>query len=398
MQEKSFKRRAFLKAAGATTIGFALSNRLRASSRGDQQELLLYVGTYTKGESEGIYLYRLNLASGELHHAATTGGVVNPSYLVIEPRRRFLYAVNEVTEFAGKPSGAVSAFSINRKTGALRFINQQPSLGGAPCYLSVDEGSRFVLVANYVGGNVAVLPIQRDGSLGRATDASQYQGSGLNPERQEGPHAHCILLDRANRYAYACDLGTDKIMIHRFDSKRGKLKANIVPWVQVKPGAGPRHLAFHPGGRYVYVLNELSWTITAFIYDGKQGTLRETQTVATLPEDFAGTNTSADIHLSPSGKFLYASNRGHDSIAVFAVDEATGKLVFVERVPTGGKTPRNFAIDPTGKFLLAANQDSNTVVTFHLDAATGRLTPTGHVAKVPSPVCLKLIPAFSRSA
>jgi len=385
-------RREFLKLAGLGTLGLALPE-LALAHLFASGELLVYVGTYTTGKSEGIYLYRLDLSSGELRHVATTSGVMNPSFLAIAPNRRYLYAVNEVEEFAGKKSGAVSAFSIDQRTGELRFLNQQPSLGGAPCYVVVDQTSGFVLVANYAGGNVAVLPVRSDGSLGEATDMKQDFGSSVNADRQEGPHAHCIVLDPANRFAYACDLGTDKIMIYRFDARRGKLIPNARPSAKLKPGAGPRHLTFHPGGRHAYVINELHATVTAF--NRTQGNLNEVQTVTTLPKDFTAADTSADIHVSPDGRFLYCSNRGHDSIAAFKIEPRTGELTFIAHESTGGKTPRNFAIDPTGAFLLAANQKSDNIVSFRLDQKSGRLRPTGHVAEVPSPVCLKFTTPFS---
>jgi 6-phosphogluconolactonase len=384
-------RRDFLRLTGLGAFGLMLpelpfARVLGANAPG---ELLVYVGTYTSGKSEGIYLYSLNLGSGELKHIATTKGVKDPSFLAVAPSRRYLYAVNELEEFAGKRSGAVSSFAVDQSTGQLKFLNQQPSLGGAPCYLVVDRSGRFVLVANYAGGNVAVLPIRSDGTLGDATDMKQDHGSSINTERQEAPHAHCIVLDPANRFAYACDLGTDKIMIFRFDKRRGKLSANEKPWVQLKPGAGPRHLVFHPNGKHAYVINELHATITAFAHDRVNGNLVEVQTVATLPADFIGANTGADIHISPDGRFVYCSNRGHDSIAVFGINHANGKLSLIAHESTEGKTPRNFAIDPTGAFLLVANQNSNNIVTFRRDRKTGRLTPTSHVAEVPSPVCLK---------
>ena len=392
MSANASKRRQFLRTVGSGTIGLALASGLDVRSKAAEslREALVYVGTYTTGKSEGIYLYRMNLSSGELKHLSTAAGVVNPSFLTIDSQQRYLYAVNEVTDFSGKPGGAVSAFAINRKTGRLQFLNQQPSFGGAPCYVTIDRTGRFILVANYVGGNVSVLPIAGNGRLGSATDVDQHHGSSVNPTRQEGPHAHSIVLDRGNRYAYSCDLGTDKIMIYRFDSKKGKLTANQQPWVQVKAGAGPRHFTFHPSGKFGYVMNELDATITSFHCDSLTGTLKEAQTVHTLPDGFSENNTTADIHVSPFGKFLYGSNRGHNSIVVFEIDEQTGKLRYIEHAPTGGRTPRNFAIDPTGRFLLAANQDSDTIVTFLIDPATGRLKPTGHVADVPSPVCLKV--------
>ena len=381
------ERREFLKLAGLATMGLTLPKF--SFARGG--ELLVYVGTYTTGKSEGIYLYRLNLASGELKHVATTKGVVDPSFLALAPSRRFLYAVNEVEEFGGQKSGAVSAFAVDQQTGELRFLNQQPSLGGAPCYVEVDAAGRFVLVANYVGGNMAVLPVKRNGSLGAAIDMKQAHGSSVNRERQEGPHAHCIVLDRANRFAYSCDLGTDKIMIFRFDARSGKLLPNEQPWVQVKPGSGPRHLAFHPSGKYLFVLNELNSTVTAFARDQRKGSLKELQTLPTLPASFSGTNSGADIHVSSDGRFLYCSNRGHDSIALFMIDSLGGGLTSIGHESTRGMTPRNFAIDPTGSFLLAANQKSDNIVVFRRDQKTGRLAATGHVVQVPAPVCLKFV-------
>lgn len=397
MTDKTSTRREFLTAACLGAFGLALPNvaLARSPQRKRLQELLLYVGTYTSGKSEGIYLYRLNLASGELKHALTIKGVVEPSFLALDSRRRYLYAVNEVTEFGGKQSGAVSAFAVDSKTGGLRFLNQQPSLGGAPCYVTVDATDRFVLVANYVGGNVAVLPVRDDGSLGEATDVQQFAGSSINRERQEAPHAHCILLDNTNRHAYACDLGTDKIMLYRFDAKAGKLIPNEAPYARVKAGAGPRHLIFHPRNRYSYVANELDLTVTAFAHNQAKGTLKELQTISTLPNGLTGASTSADIHVSPDGKFLYVSNRGHDRLAGFKIDARTGTLSLIAHTPTQGKTPRNFTIDPTGTFLLVANQNSDSIVTFRIDKQTGKLTPTGHVAEVPSPVCLKLVAPFS---
>ncbi len=387
---RALARRELLKIAGLGTLGLALPEfafpYVGAPRPG---ELLVYVGTYTTGKSEGIYLLRLNLTSGELKHVSTTKGVKDPSFLAIAPSRRYLYAVNEVEEFAGKKSGAVSAFAVDQRTGALRLLNQRPSLGGAPCYVVVDRTGRFVLVANYSGGNFAVIPVNRDGSLGEATDLKQDLGSSINAERQERPHAHCIVLDPANRFAYGCDLGTDKIMIFRFDSRRGKLIPNTKPSVEAKPGAGPRHLTFHPGGKYAYVINELHATVTAFARDRIKGNLNEVQTVSTLPRDPTVADSGADIHVSPKGRFLYCSNRGHDSIAAFKIDPRNGELTFIAHESTGGKTPRNFAIDPTGAFLLAANQKSDNIVTFRIDPKTGRLGATGHVAEVPSPVCLK---------
>ena len=392
MSQKDFTRRNFLKAVSMLSLPIPFHAEIKA--RASARELNVYIGTYTSGRSEGIYIYRMNLSSGELKYFSTVKGVANPSFLAIDRSRRYLYAVNEVAEFAGKPGGAVSAFSIDQKTGDLRFLNQQPSLGGAPCYVVVDETGKFVLVANYRGGNITVLPVQHDGSLGVAADMVQHQGSSINTKRQQGPHAHCVVLDRSNQHAFAADLGLDKVLIYRFNAQQGKLTQSKEPWIQVKPGAGPRHFTFHPNGKYAYVINELDSTLTAFSYDQRRGTLSEMQNVSTLPKDFSGTNYCADVHVSPSGKFLYGSNRGHDSIVVFAINERTGNLTYVDHESTQGKTPRNFAVDPTGKYLLAANQNSDTIVTFRIDPAKGRLIPTGQVTEVPTPVCLKLIPSF----
>ena len=307
------------------------------------------------------------------------------------PEHRYLYSVNAVREVDGKPSGGVSAFRIDPNTGELAFLNQQLSGGPGPCHLSVDHTGQYVLVANYAGGSVAMLPIQADGSLGEATDFVQHTGPSVNPARQQEPHAHSINIDPGNRYAFAPDLGTDKIVIYELDLTHGKLKPNNPPWALVHAGAGPRHFDFHPNGRWGYAINELDSSMTAFDYDSSTGALTEIGSIDTLPEDFNDTSHCADVHVSPSGKFVYGSNRGHDSIVIFAVNERTGRLTRVGHESTQGETPRNFAIDPTGTLLLAANQASSTVVTFRIDSETGELDPTGHVADVPTPVCLKPI-------
>ena len=392
MSFNNSSRRDFLSLGGLAALG-AFGFLGAPLTREKDRELVLYVGTYTSGKSEGIYTYRMNVETGELKRIGSTKAV-NPSFLTLNAgsgMRRYLYAVNEVENFAGKSSGAVSAFSIDSTTGNLNFLNQQASMGADPCHVIVDRTGKFAIVANYSGGSVSVFPIQRNGNLGPASDVVQHHGSSVNKERQEGPHAHCVILDRANRHAFASDLGLDKVMIYRFDARTGKLRPAKEPWVQLEPGAGPRHLTFHPSGKYFYVIKELNSTLTAYVYDPLRGTLRSMQTVSTLPADYSGANSCADVHLSPSGKFLYGSNRGHDSIVVFAVNENTGRLAYLEHASTGGKTPRNFAIDPTGRFLLAANQNSDTIVTLGIDQQTGRLKSTGHVAEVPAPVCLKFV-------
>jgi len=392
MPPEKRSRRDFLKLTGLAAATLTIPSRGWSRIPGLKRDLTLYVGTYTSGKSEGIYIYRMNGMTGELTHFNTVKGVADPSFLAVDRRHRRLYAVNEVEQFLGKASGAVSAFSIDQKNGNLTFLNQQPTLGGAPCHLIVDKTGSFVLVANYTGGNISVFPIKSDGSLDVATDMVQHHGSSINKERQEGPHAHCIELDSSNQYAFAVDLGLDKVMIYKFDARNGKLVANKPDSVSLHAGDGPRHLTFDPRGNYAYVINELTNTVTAFTYNRTTGTLKETQTVSTLPADFSGENTTAEIAVTPSGKFLYGSNRGHDSIVGFAIDQNTGKLNLIEHVPTQGKTPRNFTIDPTGTFLLVANQGSDKIVSFRIDQATGRLKSTGHVAQVPTPVCLVLAP------
>jgi 6-phosphogluconolactonase len=360
-------------------------------SEAKSNPLMVYVGTYTGEKSRGIYLFHLDPASGKLTPAGVTPDVVNPSFLAIHPNRRFLYAVNEVEEFGGARSGAVSAFAIEPDTGKLTFLNQQPSRGGAPCHLSVDNAGKNVLVANYMGGSVTVLPIQTDGRLAPSSAFVQHQGSSVDPRRQRGPHAHSINLDAANRFALAADLGMDRVLIYRFDPSRGSLTPNDPPAAPVAPGSGPRHSAFHPNGRLYYVLNEMNSTVTAFRYDRNAGALTQVQTLSTLPEGSDTRNSTAEVQVHPSGKYLYSSNRGHDSIAMFRIDADTGRLTPLGHQPTGGRTPRNFGIDPTGTYLLAANQNSDSIVVFRIDPETGRLTPTGHTVEAPTPVCVKFM-------
>lgn len=360
--------------------------------------MLLYIGTYTStGKSEGIYVHKFNAETGKLTPLHTVKNVLEPSFLAIDKSRKYLYAVNELVEYEGKKSGAVSAFAIDQKTGNLQLLNKQPSLGDAPCFITTSENEKFVLVANYLGGNVSVYPIEKDGKLGASTDLAQHTGFGPNKDRQEAAHAHSITLDRNNRFAFAADLGIDKLMIYSFDAQTGKLKPNEAQaFYQTKAGAGPRHFSFHPKGKFAFLINELDLTITSLAYDEKLGTLKEIQTVPTLPAGISGaSNSCADIHVSPNGKFLYGSNRGHNSIVSYKIDEKTGQLEYIEHVSTGGKKPRNFAIEPNGKFLLAANQDSDSIVVFRIDEKTGKLQSTANKAQVPVPVCLKFIPSFT---
>ena len=355
------------------------------------EKLLVYVGSFTGRQSEGISILRLDASSGALELVGKAGQGLSCSWIAVDPGQRFLYAIDEVGEYSGRPGGAVCAFSLDPDTGELTYLNRQPSNGAGPCYLSFDRTGGLLFVGNYFGGSVSVLPNQRDGRLGEATDFIQHMGSGVNPERQEGPHVHSVVPDAANRYVFVQDLGLDRIVAYKLDVEAGKLIPHEPPWVQVRPGAGPRHFAWHPNGRHAYLTNELDSTFSAFDYDETTGTLAELQTVSMLPEDFEGSNTCADLHVSPSGNFLYGSNRGHDSIVAFAIDADTGRLGYVGHESTQGQTPRSFTIDPTGTFLLAANEDSGTVVPFRIDRSTGRLTPTDHTLEVPQPISLKVV-------
>jgi 6-phosphogluconolactonase len=356
----------------------------------------VYVGTYTpaRGEnrSEGIYLLELDARSGKLGAPELAAKATDPSFLAIHPSRKFLYSVNELGEFRGHRGGGVSAFAIDPAHGTLTPMNQQSSAGEGPCHLVVDRLGKNVLVANYGSGTVACLPIEPDGMLRPATSVIQHRGSGSDPRRQAGPHAHSINLDAGNRFAVAADLGLDKVLVYAFDAAGGKLTPNEPAFAQVAPRSGPRHFAFHPGGQFAYVINEMANTVTAFAYDPVKGRLTEIQTISTLPEDFHGSSHTAEVVAHPSGRFLYGSNRGHDSIAIFAIDASTGKLSTAGFEPTQGKNPRNFAMDPTGTYLLAENMGTDSIVVFRIDPQTGALRPTGQTVTVPKPVCIRMIP------
>jgi 6-phosphogluconolactonase len=354
---------------------------------------LFYVGTYTEegSKSKGIYAYRYDAATQEVTPLGLAAETTNPSFLALDPNGKFLYAVNEVQNYKGPNSGGVSAFSIDRATGKLTFLNEVASRGADPCYITLDKTGKYVLVANYTGGNVAVFPVLADGKLGDASAFIQHSGHGTNPKRQEGPHAHSIDLSPDNRFAMVDDLGLDELLVYKFDSAKGTLTPNDPPFAKLDDGAGPRHFALAPSGKFAYVVAEMHSTVTAFSADLKSGTFHPIQTLSALPKDFKGQNDDAEIEIHPSGKFLYASNRGHDSIAVFAVDPANGTLTPVEHTLTGGKEPRNFAIDPTGKLLFAENQNSDTIVIFRIDQKTGKLTPTGKILEVARPVCVKFL-------
>ena len=352
------------------------------------ESLGVYFGTYTQGEnsSKGIYRSMLDLDTGRLSEPVLVAEAKNPSFLEIHPSGKFLYAVSE----AGG-AGSVSAFAIDAASGQLRLLNQQPSGGAGPCHVSIDHAGKNVLVANYGSGSASVIPIQSDGRVAKPTGFVQHEGSSVNQRRQKGPHAHSINVSGDDRYAYVADLGIDKIMIYRLDVEKGTIVAGNPAFVKVKPGAGPRHFAFGANGKHAYVINELDCTVTAFACEPTSGALREIQTITTLPSGFDGSNTCAEVRVHPSGKFLYGSNRGHDSIAVYRIDPAKGTLTFVEHERAEIKTPRNFNIDPTGRFCLVANQGKDSVVVFRIDKGSGALEATGHKISVAKPVCIRFL-------
>jgi 6-phosphogluconolactonase len=376
----------------ATVSGFGVLLALVSSGAGATppehapSRAMVHVGTYTGGASRGIYRFELDLETGEPTTPVLAAEAPNPAFLALHPSGRVLYALSEVTELDGQRSGAVSAFALDPATGALAFMNRVPSGGPGPCHVTVDRAGRNVLVANYVGGSVAVLPVSADGRLQQPSSLQQHHGTGPNAARQEAPHAHGIVLDRKERFAFAPDLGADRIFIYDFDAAHGVLRSHAPPAAALAPGSGPRHVAFHPDGRFLYAINELLSTVTAFRYDAANAGLTAFQTVSTLPPGFSGRNTTAEIAVSADGRFLYGSNRGHDSIAVFSIDAPSGRLSPIGHVPTGGRTPRHFALDPTGRWLLAANQDSGNVVVFRLEA--GMPEPTGRTVAVDRPVCV----------
>jgi 6-phosphogluconolactonase len=362
------------------------------SSAPAPRALDVYFGTYTSGTSasKGIYAARLDLASGALTDVALAAESRNPSYLAVHPNGRFLYAVNEEMKLDGAPTGGVEAFAIGPGR-ALARLNQVASGGGAPCHLTLDGAGKTVVVANYMGGNVASFPVRPDGGLGPRAGFVQHEGRGPNARRQEAPHAHAALMDPGGRRVFVADLGIDQLRIYGLDPA-GALVANVPPSAPLPPGSGPRHLAFHPSGRFAYVNNELDATVTALAHDAGTGALTTLETRSTLPDGFAGPKSTAHALVTPDGRHLYVSNRGHDSLAVFAIDAASGRLAPRGHVPTGGRTPRDFGIDPSGAFLLAANQDSDTVVVFRIDGATGALAPVGAPVAVPRPVCVVFAP------
>lgn len=368
-----------------------------ASAQANQYTV--YVGTYTRRDSnipymgKGIQRFTFDTSTGDLTFVETTTGIANPSFLALSPNRQFLYAVSEIMEpVDGQHAGGIAAYAIDPETHALHYLNEQPTAGTSPCHLQVDATGRYVIVANYGSASVVVFPINEDGSLGERVAFIEHEGSSINPQRQQEPHPHSANIDPTNRYTYVPDLGMDKVMIYALNAATGALTPNTdQPWARVASGAGPRHLAFHPNGEALYVINELDSTVTGFAWDSTRGTLREIGVISTLPEGYEGKSYCADIHIHPNGKFLYGSNRGHDSIAVFSIDQRTGELEPVAYTPTGGQFPRNFALDPTGHFLLAANQNSDDIFVFQIDGKNGKLTPVGERVPATAPVCIKFL-------
>ncbi len=353
----------------------------------------VFIGTYTRGNasSDGIYTCVFDDESGRLTSPALATAADNPSFLAIHPSKSLLFACNETNDFGGQPTGAISAFRINRSDGTLTLINQPATGGGAPCHCNTDATGRYLLVANYVGGNVAVFPIADDGSLAPRSCLINHVGSGPNIQRQEKPHAHSINLSADNRFAYATDLGTDRVMIYRFDDQAGRLVPSAADSVAIPAGGGPRHFSIHPSGTLAYTNNELTCEVTAFSRNAATGALTAIQQISTLPSGFDGRKSTAECLVHPNGRFLFVSNRGHDSIAVYAINPQNGTLTTVEIEKTGGQEPRNFVVDPTGQWLLAENQNSDTVVVMKIDPTTGALTRTQSTISVGKPVCIRII-------
>jgi len=365
-------------------------NTSNTESKTELDSVVMYVGTYTP-KGEGIYIFSLDLNTADIVAIDTVTGLQNPTFVSLHPTGKFLYTVNEVADFEGQKSGAVTGFLVDQASGKLKQLNQKSSGGMGPCFVSVAHDGKHVLVANYGSGSVAALSLDEKGLLGKITGFAQHEGSSIDPRRQASPHAHSIQSDPANRFALAADLGLDKILVYKYDAVSGSLTPNQVPWADSIPGSGPRHMAFRPDGRYLYVADELTSAVSVFRYEPSDGTLQPSQTVSMLPEDFEEDNSAAEILVHPSGKVVYASNRGHDSIAVFKADPETGRLSPLQHASTRGDSPRNFGIDPTGKYLIAANQRSDNLVIFEIDAETGELEFTGKELSVPSPVCVRFL-------
>ncbi|MGI8962229.1 MAG: lactonase family protein [Bryobacteraceae bacterium] len=359
---------------------------LGASPQSGQTEYFVYVGTYSKA----IYAYRFDAKTGKLDAMGTVAEVVNPSFLTTDRDHRFLYAVSEVESNA---NGGVAAFSIDRRKGSLKFLNSASSAGVAPCHLAVDKTAKMLVVANYGTGGVSAFPIEHDGRIGAMSSLMEAHGSSIDHERQEGPHAHEVVISADDRFLYVPDLGLDQIRIYRLDPSQAKLAASDPTFAKENPGSGPRHMAFSPSGKFAYVLSELKSVITVFAHDPSTGNLKLIQTVSTVPAGYSGENAPAEIEVDQAGKFVYASNRGHDSIAVFAIDETAGNLKQIQIAPSQGKEPRGMQIDPTGNWLFVGNHKSNHLVVLRIDGRTGQLTSPGQVINVPTPVAFQFVPA-----
>lgn len=363
---------------------------LSAAMSAPATQTLAYVGTYTGGVSRGIYAYRVETTDGGAPRFTALGLAAetpNPSFLAVDAARRLVFAANETSEFNGQPTGAVSAFRADPVTGKLTLINQQPAHGTAPCHVALDPTGKFLLVANYSSGTVAAFPVAADGRLGEATAVIQHTGSGPNRDRQTAPHAHGITFDPSGRLVFVTDLGLDRAVAYQLDAA-GRLTPAPASDAVVPPGSGPRHFVFGPDGHFAYALNEITATVTAFRYDAATGRSTALQTLSAHPADYHGPKGAAEIAVHPSGKWLYTSNRGHDSIALFAIDPATGTLTFLGTESTGGKTPRHFALLPDGRHLVAANQNSSTLQLYRVDVSTGRLEPQAGQVEAPKPVCV----------
>jgi 6-phosphogluconolactonase len=369
-----------------------LSAVLYCSGVAQAERYRVFVGTYTGGDSisKGVYSCEFDAETGKLSEPVLAAELINPSFLAIHPSGKYLYAVNEVSEAPGRGNGAVTALTINAD-GTLTKINHQASEGGAPCHCNVDSTGTNLLIANYGGGNVAVYPISEDGSLKPVSCNIQHEGSSIDKSRQGAPHAHSINISSDNKFAYAADLGLDKIMIYKLDAEAHTLTPASQPAALVTPGGGPRHFAIHPSSKFAYTNNEITMVVTGFSRNPEDGSLKAIQEISTIPAGFDGRKSTAECLVHPSGKFLYVSNRGHETITAFKIDQETGLLTYVENEPTGGKEPRNFFIDPSGKWLLAENQNSDTVYVFSIDQQTGALKPTGDFVTVGRPVCIRMV-------
>ncbi|MBE7494856.1 MAG: lactonase family protein [Verrucomicrobiaceae bacterium] len=373
----------------------ALSAALAAPALSAAENYLVYFGTNTnpRNGSKGIYAARFNAASGELTKPELAAEAGNPGFLAVHPSRRYLFAVGDITGPDGKKSGGISSFSIDPQTGKLTLLSQQSSVGAGPCHVNVDATGRMAALANYGGGSVASYAISADGKLSNAASFIQHEGSSIDPKRQTGPHAHSVNFSPDNRFAFACDLGLDKVLIYKVDPATGKMTPNEPAFAKTPAGGGPRHLAFHPSGKFVFVNNEMAMTETVFSYDAATGGMTEVQTVSTLPEADQGKPgfSTAETLAHPNGRNVYVSNRTHDTIAVFACDPATGRLTLIQNVPVEGQIPRNICLDPTGKWLIAAHQNSGTAAVFKVDTESGRLTFTGRKVEVPGSICVRFV-------